>query len=180
MEEKLTQEFKRFAAFELVSLSELVDFYLSKEPPVTEYDKQFFTVMTAYSFIKTDLDIFEHGLPSIYISSVLDRFATRQVEFNGDLKYFYEVLVQLEQSVRWEHAQLSEFCDNFIFLKGLYPKAFEKKLIKPEFYQTKVKHFFTLFRKKPNDMYSKLSTNLDSYIHALNYMSQELLEGRYL
>ena len=178
-EEHLEKQFKEFTQIELFSLSELVDFYLSKDPLLTKkYDKKFFTVLTAYSFIQTNLNILEHGMPSIYISNVLDRFATRH--YTQGITYFVDVAEELDSLITWTEPKLLEFCDNFIFFRGLYPEAFNKRITTPSFYERMAKNSFSLLRRKPEDIYSAMSNNLERYIHALNYMSQELLEGKYL
>lgn len=177
MEQELTKRFKEFASVELFSLNQLVDFYLCKEPAVMEYSKQFFDVLVAYSFIQTKLDILEHGLPSIYISNILDYFATRPSKTS--IQYFADVMVELSDLDTWEGVKLKEFADTFILFKGFCPKSFNQRTATPSYYQQMAKTSFKLLQRKPNDIYHSLSRNLDQYIYALNYMYSELLEGRY-
>ena len=148
------------------SLETAVSELLSGEAGVIDsYDKDFFSILVSYSFIKNNLDIKEHFFPSLHISDVLDNFARNNYVF--DLNLSSRINLGLA-----DYSELSGFCDSILFFSGFLPEFFNNRINSRDYYLSLAKKgFYDLHLSNLNNSYFfPLSENIEKYSSALFFM----------
>jgi hypothetical protein len=147
---------------------------------VVDYNKNFFNILTAYSFEKSNLKVEQHFMPFLHISSVLDGFARNSSSFNQGFLYFDNPLERLNNSNDSE--ALLDFCDTVLFFSGFMPEVFSKKTVSRKYYEElAMKGFYSLHKRAVGESYfSMLAHFFKNYSGALFFMRKSLLDNSFV
>lgn len=162
-----------------IPLEELVSEMLS-DKLAESYDKRFFSVLTAYSFEKTNLRVHQHYLPALHISGVLDGFARNDSSFDQGFLYFNDPVARLENAA--DNEALLSFCDTVLFFSGLMPEAFTKKMASKDYYEKlAIKGFYALHKRSVggDSYFSMMAHYFPRYRDALGFMRHNLLSDNF-
>ena len=150
------------------SLELKVDQLLSGEVGViSSYDKDFFSTLVKFSFIRNNIPLEKHFLSSLHISDLLDSFARKQV---SDLDFDVSSSISLGLSCDYE--EISSYCDNILFFAGIMPELFNNKVNSPAYYLSLAKKGFYALHLSDleNPYFLDLSKNIHRYVSALSFM----------
>jgi len=141
-------------------------------------NKNFFNILTAYSFEKSNLRVDQHFMPFLHISTLLNGFATDSSSFNQGFLYFDNPLERLNAT---ESEALLNFCDTVLFFSGFMPEVFDKKTVSKKYYeQLAMQGFYSLHKRAVGDSYfSMLAHYFKNYSGALFFMRKNLLDDSF-
>jgi hypothetical protein len=145
-----------------------------------DYNKSFFSILTAYSFEKSNLRVEKHFLPFLHISGVLDGFARDSSSFNQGFLYFDNPLERLNSANDSE--AILGFCDTVLFFSGFMPEVFNKKIVSKKYYeQLAMQGFYSLHKRSVGDSYFSLMAHFfRNYSGALSFMRKNLLDSSFV
>ena len=158
-------------------LDELVSEILDNRS--VDYNKNFFSILTAYSFEKSNLKVEKHFMPFLHVSTILDGFARNSYSFNQGFLYFDNPLERLNNSNDSE--ALLDFCDTVLFFSGFMPEIFNKKTVSKSYYeQLAMQGFYSLHkRSNPDSHFSMMANYFRNYSGALSFMRRNLLDSSF-